>query len=450
MTPSSQAASTATPLSSSASVTFSVPANPSITSSVVYEPTTPTSDDDDCISITSAASHFTRNLTERENSRALPNRKRRSPPSVHVSPPPNPPATSASQSSTTVHNRAMSKFFRTTDNLISAACKNESMVLWVNRGKSKYYLLYNHLNALVAFIEENAQTLDDGKVCLDEVCLQDLQKAKIDIDCDKSKFSAVSDDFREGGHVQMLEAVINAFSLALTSAHGSNVSPYDIVIYSSSRREKISCHLIYPEGRFPLYVCKLIAERTCSQLCRAFASFIDMQIYTKKHCFRLYGSCKFTPPVDLSSMKKKVSTTDLLDNDKIVSFPVDRTEQFSLLESLVTLRTSPALTFDADKFALPYGTRPRRTRCATSSQSAEQTSSSAFYSSTNLYQTVEKAASRVCGGDFLVRDGYVTCHKYVLYNVDWTSKGNCTQCKTVHDRDNASSQEECPVELPVK
>ena len=207
-----------------------------------------------------------------------------SPPSPVIAPTPDPtPSAREIPTNPVVQpNRVMSKSFRLTDNLISEACNNGSIVLWVNRGASKYYLFFHQLDAFLSFIHTNAQSLDDGKVCLDEVCLQDMQKPKLDIDCHKSSFSSVSEDFAEGGHVTMLLAVITAFSSVLTSATGRDVSANDLVCYSSCRKNKISFHLLYPEGHLPLYVCKQLAERTCSRLCKAFASYVNLQIYTKK------------------------------------------------------------------------------------------------------------------------------------------------------------------------
>lgn len=84
-------------------------------------------------------------------------------------------------------------------------------------------------------------------------------------------------------------------------------------------------------------------------------------------------------------------------------------------------------------------TRPKRTRCTSSTTAKDPTTS--FYSAnkdTNLCDLITKAASHVCGGDFILRDSLIPCKKYILYNINCMSKGNRNLCQTVHERDNAS------------
>ena len=197
------------------------------------------------------------------------------------------------------------KSFRLSDKLIDEVTQKKSIVVWVNRNHSKYYLVFHNLLALENFLLTNIKDLEEGKVCMDEVCLHNMQKPKIDIDCKKSAFSNVSDDFTEGGHVLMLLSIISNFCNSLSIALDRKVDHEELLCYSSCRNNKLSFHLVFPEGRLPLYVCKMLAERTCANLCAAYRSFVDLQIYTKKHCFRMYGSCKFIYPVELATMKKK-------------------------------------------------------------------------------------------------------------------------------------------------
>ena len=288
------------------------------------------------------------------------------------------------------------------------------------------------------FINTNQEVLSSGSLCMDECKILESQKPHIDIDCSVKDFSDVSSDFSEGGHVGMLLDMINAFASAITDVHGNVVEPADITLYSSCRKQKISFHLVYAEGRMPRSLCKVIAERTCSKVDSCNAKFIDMMIYTEKHNFRMYGSCKFShdhTAVDNSSVKRKVCYKALFDQRKILCLPVERSTDL-ILDSLITLRTSNELQYVQGMIPSvpPHATRTSRSPTSSRAKGDFYTINAA----TNLYSLIEKAAVAVCGGLFKVRDARVPCNKYIMYNVDRKDKGMCQQCKVIHTRDNAS------------
>ena len=236
----------------------------------------------------------------------------------------------------------------------------------------------------------------------------------------------------------MLLDMINSFASAITDVHCNDVQAADITLYSSCRNQKVSFHLTYSEGRMPRNLCKIIAERTCSKVKSCYSKHVDMMIYTEKHNFRMYGSCKFShdqTAVDISSVKRKVCLISLLEENKDICLPVERSKDL-ILESLITLSTSDELAYD--KAVITSAVPPAVVRCRRSSVVARNGDFFTMNASTNLYSLIENAAVQVCGGEFKVRDLHVPCNKYILYNVDRKAKGMCVQCKAVHTRDNAS------------
>lgn len=127
---------------------------------------------------------------------------------------------------------------------------------------------------------------------------------------------------------------------------------------------------------------------------------------------------------------------------------MDRKDISSFYESIITISTAPILKYNVSKFPPPYNSRPQRsatktmtTTTTTSTISAAATNNELnFYErnkDTNINDLLIKAAKKICGGEFTVRN-CVHSPKYIKYNVNRLTAGKCTQCKTEHERDNAS------------
>ena len=122
------------------------------------------------------------------------------------------------------------------------------------------------------------------------------------------------------------------------------------------------------------------------------------------------------------------------------TIPVDMSSDL-VLESLITEHKAPELTYDKKQFGLTLTaavSRPTRT----SSQKKPCVDESGEFLrnniKTNLFTIIEAAAAEVCGGMFKVRPEAVQSNKYMFYNVDRKSPGECRLCKATHHRDNAS------------
>ena len=347
------------------------------------------------------------------------------------------------------------KRYRLTVGVIADARLHNYTVVWVHRGRSRYYLIFYETKAFHLFINTNTSDLSKGLSTIDECKMSDLQKPHLDIEADKQLFQDVSADFCTGSHVDMLLTTITSFVAAITKVHGHPVLQSDLAIYSSCRDGKISFHVVYPVGRFPTKLVYRIAELTKNALVK---SYVDMNIYTDKHQLRMYGSCKWnrnnpdsdekdkrctaaSVVADKNSMKYKINTAELLDNSRIVPLPLDMSASL-VMESWITDSNSPSLVFVTPDIPPQLATRaPARARsCVTPSPRHSSRSTGNFYkdnAKTNLYDIIKKAAEFLCGGTFLVREEEVPCSKYVMYYVDRTLKGPCRQCHVTHDRDNA-------------
>ena len=414
---------------------------------------------DDLIEITSQASPMTRFLVERENARtcAVSPDYAVSPespktPSVFRTAAADPPThdgrTAAEEEQEEEQQprepvRTIAQSYRLTAKFAMEACINSNIFIWVNRPGKRLYYRFHTLEAFMVFMNHNKLALDTGMVCIDETCVHELQKARIDFDCEKKDCVDISDDFTEGSHVAMITSVAEKFAEAISNVHGHIVSARNLLIFSSCRKEKISFHFVYPEGKFPRNIVEIIERMTSDACPENVRGKLDLQIYTKNHCFRLFSSCKFSKDkskdvctVDTSSMKKMVSISDLFGNKKVLTLEVDRCGadfQDRLLESMICTATSPALLYD-DKYSVAD---PRPLRNAISSSLTTGNDHATFFSenrNNNLYSIIEKAASTVCGGEFTARDYFVTSTniKYMHYNVDRKTSGMCSQCKTEH------------------
>ena len=106
------------------------------------------------------------------------------------------------------------------------------------------------------------------------------------------------------------------------------------------------------------------------------------------------------------------------------------------------------LKFDVHKFPPPYTGRRARTKTNTTPTAPSTSSRPGFTKheppnfylrneNTNLNELLIAAATRICGGEFTVRGG-VPSPKYLKYNLNRITSGKCTQCRSIHERDNAS------------
>ena len=102
----------------------------------------------------------------------------------------------------------------------------QNMVIWINRYsidkenvdevkcERKYFQVTNK-EQMKLFLSLNTQAIADGTCTVDEVCVHDQQKMRLDIDGTLTDFEGVSDDFTAGSHVELIVSVANCESLTM-------------------------------------------------------------------------------------------------------------------------------------------------------------------------------------------------------------------------------------------
>ena len=356
---------------------------------------------------------------------------------------------------------------RLTPPFLNKARTEENVVLWINRYsfckdakevicKRKYLQLLNK-QELKLFLDINSSAIDDGTCTLDEVCVHGQQKVRLDIDGSVNDFEGVSSDFTQGTHVAMIVAVCEALCAAISKVSQWKVTHDELAIYTTCRGEKLSVHVVHQSGTFPRFLVQRVAEE-CKLLCPSYCrKYLDMGIYTEKHCFRIWSSCKFRKSgkewVDKASVKRKVNLEELFGNNKLVAYTYDRAgddyvDQF--IASLISCRQFPRLVYDEVIYQRPSSQNLRtKARISPPSHLAPVLGATIFaiskeqfhstYCRTNILEVLADAATSVCGGKFAAREAEPHIHwKYIQYPMKRLGPGECKQCHRVHDNEGCT------------
>ena len=252
---------------------------------------------------------------------------------------PVPPAQQSNMAWKYVH----SKSYKLSNDFISSVLKNDLYVLRITRtasknsGNSHYYVAFSTIDNLCTYYSCYQSELSRYLISLDEVCISDVQKPKIDFDAKRSDFNTVSADFSTGDHVTVLSKLRKTFALSIAKKYDmslSNLLPY-VKIYSSCRKDKVRFHLVSKSIAATRSDCKKLAHEAALALEKVvpgYSKFIDTQVYSTKQSFRVLGSCKFNE-LQTSDV---VKTECKLVGSELVNCLTDEYDHEPLLQSLVT------------------------------------------------------------------------------------------------------------------
>ena len=127
-------------------------------------------------------------------------------------------------------------------------------VLRVNRtptstsSKTAYYVSFSTIDNLCTYYKCYKEDLGKSLISLDEVCVNDVQKPKIDFDATADQFQDVASNFSTGSHVRVLHCLRNMMAVVIAKMFAIDDVKKEVLprinVYSSCRNNKVSFHLV--------------------------------------------------------------------------------------------------------------------------------------------------------------------------------------------------------------